>query len=86
MRATMRRQRRAPDPPFELEIVFEPRRDGRDALNRAYDRLVPPIVRRIGQPLQTGEDGHEEQADAAGSSRDADTCGALCARVHRSTS
>src|SRR3712207_2467346 len=62
MEATMAR-RRETDPRFSLEVGFEPRRGGQDALTGAYRRLLPPLSRPVRLPLRARMG--EEASDAA---------------------
>jgi hypothetical protein len=54
-------QRRETVSRFGLEVGFEPRRDGREALRGAYQRLLPPLLRlvRLTPRMQPSEEAHD---------------------------
>jgi hypothetical protein len=58
-------RRRKTDPRFRLEVGFEPRRGGQDALTDAYRRLLPPLSRPVRPPPRARMG--EEASDAAAS-------------------
>ena len=43
-------RRRKVDPQLSLEVGFEPRRGGQEALADAYQRLLPPLSRPVCPP------------------------------------
>jgi hypothetical protein len=58
-------RRREADPRFRVEVGFEPRRGGQDALTAAYRRLLPPLSRPVRPPPRARMG--EEAGDAAAS-------------------
>ena len=64
METDMGRQHRT-DPELSVEVNFEPRRGGQDALTSAYQRLLPPLSRPIRPVLEAGL--REKTGDAAAS-------------------
>jgi hypothetical protein len=56
MEADMAR-RRGTDPRLSLEVGFEPRRGGQDALTNAYQRLLPPLLRPVQPCPRAGREG-----------------------------
>ena len=81
MEADMARRRRT-HLPLSLEVGFEPRRGGQDALTNAYQRLLPPLLRPVHPAPAAGM--REEACDAtardgldAGAARGPGSGGAL---------
>ena len=58
-------RRRKTDPQLSLEVGFEPRRGGREALADAYRRLLPPLSHPVCPPQ--GARTREEAGDATAS-------------------
>jgi hypothetical protein len=54
-------QRRETVSRFSLEVGFEPRRDGQEALRGAYQHLLPPLSRlvRLTPRMRLGEEAHD---------------------------
>jgi hypothetical protein len=50
-------RRRGTDPRLSLEVGFEPRRGGQDALTNAYQRLLPPLLRPVQPCPRAGREG-----------------------------
>ena len=58
-------RRRETDPRLRLEVGFEPRRGGQEALADAYRRLLPPLSRpvRRGPGARMGEEASDAEAN-----------------------
>jgi hypothetical protein len=50
-------RRRGTDPRLSLEVGFEPRRGGQDALTNAYQRLLPRLLRPVQPCPRAGREG-----------------------------
>src|SRR5437763_10619796 len=64
MEAAMTRQRHRPGRRLSLEVGFEPRRGGQEALTQAYERLLLALSRPVSLiPRRRSKDAHHATSD-----------------------
>jgi hypothetical protein len=63
-KATMTRQRHRPGRRLSLEVGFEPRRGGQEALTQAYERLLLALSRPVSLiPTRRSKEAHDAISD-----------------------